>query len=493
MQGDDQVAARRRKLEAIRAAGIPPWPERYGRTHRIAEARRLPPGTKGLRLAGRLMLRRRFGKLTFGHLQDADARIQIALERARVGEEAYGIFTKLVDIGDFLGLGGELILTRTGELTLAADELTFLGKALRPLPEKFHGLQDLEARSRQRHLDLIMNEETRRRFRIRAAVIRGLRRYLEAHDFIEVETPILLTTPSGAVATPFVTRHHALDIPLYLRIAPETYLKRLIVAGYDRVFEMARCFRNEGIDPSHLQDFTMLEYYCAYWSYEDNMRFTEALVAAVVEEVTGGLEITFRGSRIRFQPPWPRVALADCIADCAGIDIRRHPDAAGLREAIRAEGIEIEDAEALGRGALIDALYKRTCRDRLIQPTFIVRHPVDLSPLARRCDDDPALADRFQLVAGGWEIVNAYSELADPIDQRARLAEQARLRARGDAEAMPMDEPYLVAMEHGMPPVSGWGMGVDRFVCMLAGEENLREVVLFPLLRPEAETRPQDA
>jgi len=490
VERSDPLAVRRQKLEEIRGQGVPVWPERYERTHRIHEALALAPGTKGLRLAGRLMLRRQFGKLTFAHIQDIEGRIQIAIERSRVGEEAYASFARQIDIGDFVGVTGELFRTRTGELTLNADSFVLLGKALRPLPEKFHGLQDLEAKSRQRYLDLITNEDGRRRALLRSRLVRSLRRRLEGEGFIEVETPILQTKPSGALATPFATHHKALDLPLYLRIAPETYLKRLIVGGFDRIFELGRCFRNEGMDASHLQDFTMLEYYCAYWNYEDNMRFTEAFLPAVVEEVLGTREFTFRGERILFDPPWPRIALEDLIREHAGIETRLHPDADSLRAIIREKGIEIDGIETLGRGALIDGIYKKTCREKLVQPTFLVRHPVDLSPLARRSDDDPTVADRFQLAAGGWEIVNAYSELVDPIDQRERLAEQARLRAQGDEEAMPMDEDYLTAMEYGMPPISGWGMGVDRFACMLAGEENLREVVLFPLLRPiEGESR----
>ncbi len=314
-------------------------------------------------------------------------------------------------------------------------------------------------------------------------MVRELRRLLDDDDFTEVETPVLMTRPSGAMARPFATHHNALDIDLYLRIAPETYLKRLIVGGYEKVYEFARCFRNEGMDPSHLQDFTMLEYYVAYWSYEENMVFTETLVKELLTRVYGSLDDAEEKTGIRWSGDWPQVALSDLIKRDAGIDLVDFRDADSLRAEIKAQGHEIEGAEKLGRGSLIDHLYKKVCRPGLQDPVFLTSHPIDLSPLARRNDENPDVADRFQLVVRGWEIVNAYSELVDPVDQRNRLSEQAGLKAGGDHEAMEMDEDYLLAMEHGMPPISGWGMGIDRFVALLTKQSNLRDVVLFPTMR----------
>ena len=480
---DEQREFRLKKIESLREAGVAPWPDRFRKTHTMAGARALPEGTGDVAVAGRLVLIRYMGKLSFGHLQDATGQLQIMVRKNAVGAESFDLLKKLTDLGDFLGIKGTMIVTKTGEVTIEAEELTFLGKALRPLPEKWHGVVDQELCYRQRYMDLISNEETRERFDLRTRVIRELRRMLDDEGFMEVDTPVLMNKASGALARPFITKHNALDIELFLRIAPETYLKRLIVGGYERVYEMARCFRNEGVDPSHLQDFTMLEYYVAYWSYEENMVFTEKLLKGLLERVYGSLDAAREATGIRWDGEWPRVGMGELIERETGIEIKDHPDAPSLLAAIGEFGLEIEDAGKLGRGSLIDQLYKKTCRPKLEEPTFLTRHPIDLSPLARRNDEDPTVADRFQLVVKGWEMANAYSELVDPVDQRNRLAEQARLKAGGDAEAMEMDEDYLLAMEHGMPPISGWGMGIDRLVALLTGRANLRDVVFFPLLR----------
>jgi lysyl-tRNA synthetase class 2 len=472
------------KQERLRAEGVHVRPDRFDRTHTLGEAAALEEGAKDLRLAGRLVLVRTMGKLTFAHLRDVSGSLQISMRKDEIGEEAYDRMRRLFDLGDFVGAEGDLYRTKTGELTLQVRRLVYLGKALRPLPEKWHGLTDLDACYRRRYLDLVMNPETRDRFRLRAAVVRSIRSYLDEHGFEEVETPILQNKASGALARPFVTHHNALDLDVYLRIAPETYLKRLVVGGYDRVYEFARCFRNEGMDPSHLQEFTMLEYYVAYWSYEENMRFTEELLKHVLRETTGGLTIEREGKTIDLGGTWPRATMRQLIVDATGIDFADHETADDLRVAIAAKGIELEDVERVGRGTLIDQLYKKTVRPDLDGPVFLVGHPTDLSPLARRNDEDETIVDRFQLVVTGWEVVNAYSELVDPLDQRARLEEQAELRLEGDEEALEMDEDYLLAMEHGMPPISGWGMGIDRFVALLSGRENLRDTVFFPLMRP---------
>jgi lysyl-tRNA synthetase, class II len=476
------------KLAVLAEAGIASWPDRFERTHTLAECMALPDDAKGVRTAGRLVGFRSMGKLAFGHLQDLHGRIQIMVSRAALHEDdeesrrLFKLLAKQVDLWDHIGVEGEMTRTRTGELTIRVSGWTFLGKAMQPPPDKFKGIRQQETAWRRRYVDLVTNEESRNRFKVRTSVVRGLRRYLDDHTFDEVDTPVLCNTASGALARPFSSHHNALDMGVVLRIAPETYLKRCIVAGYDRVFEFARCFRNEGWAPSHLQEFTMLEFYAAYWNYEDNMAFTEAMLRHVIQEACGTLQIQRGETVIDFAQPWPRLTLRDVILEHAGIDIDDHADAESLRAAVLDAGIGLDRADA-GRGSLIDQLYKRTARPKLIQPTFIVRHPIDLSPLARSSDDNPGTVDRFQLVIDTWEVLNAYSELVDPIDQRQRLEEQAGLRAAGDDEAMPLDEDYLLAMEHGMPPISGWGMGIERFVALLTGAPNLRDVVLFPLMR----------
>ncbi len=492
-------ALRLRKLDELRARGVNPYPDRYERTHSVAEARtegertappagEWPPADAAvLRLAGRLMAFRDMGKLTFGQLRDHSAGIQVALSQKDVGAESYKDFLRLIDVGDFLAVEGSLFRTRTGELTVKVQRWRLLGKALRPLPEKWHGLKDQELCWRHRYLDLSTNEETRARFRLRSAVVRELRAFLDRHGFEEVETPVLMPHPSGALAKPFVAHHNSLAMDVFLRIAPETYLKRLIVGGYDRVYEIARCFRNEGMDPSHLQDFTMLEWYAAYWNYVDNMGFTERLLKHVLEATRGSLRVSFGGVETDFSGDWPRRSIRELIRERCGVDLARHETADALRAEIAARGVRLEDALKLGRGNLIDALWKKVARPHVTSPTFVIQHPADLSPLARRNDDDPAIVDRFQLVVNGWEIVNAYSELVDPVDQTRRLEEQAAARERGDEEAMVFEADYIAAMEYGMPPISGFGLGVDRFVALLSGQENLRDVVFFPLLRPMTE------
>jgi lysyl-tRNA synthetase, class II len=482
---NEQRDVRVSKLARLRELGINPYPERFERTHSLAEARDLPPGTEGVRICGRVMTFRVMGKLSFVTLQDQSGRCQIAVSQDDVGEAFYKeVWKKLVDIGDFVGVEGGHFVTKTGEPTIKAKKASFLGKTLRPLPEKWHGLSDQETRYRKRYLDLLMNRDATERFLFRSRLVKTLRAYLESNAFLEIDTPVLSPKASGAAAKPFVSKHRALGIDVFLRIAPETYLKRAVVGGLERVFEFARCFRNEGMDPSHLQDFTMLEWYAAYWNFEDNMRFTQALIQHAVQETTGSLKATLRGKEIDFSGDWPRVTFRELILKDAGIDVEAFATAELLRAEIKRVGIELEDVDDLGRGNLIDQLYKKVSRPKLDGPVFLTEHPIDLSPLARRNDDRPAVTDRFQLVVRGWEIVNAYSELVDPIDQRARFEDQARLKASGDEEAMDMDEDYLLAMEHGMPPMSGFGMGIDRLVCLLTDQENLRDVVLFPLMRP---------
>jgi lysyl-tRNA synthetase class 2 len=481
----DQRETRIEKYRELKSSGEVLYKDRFERTHSTAGAKALPLDTAGVRIAGRLLTVRLFGRLIFATVKDAAGKMQIALQEKVVGAERFAFFKKYVDIGDFIGVEGSIFKTKLGEITVDTRSFELLSKTLRPLPEKFHGLSDRELIYRQRYLDLVMNEGSLERFLRRARIVKVIRDFLDASGFVEVDTPVLQTRPSGAIATPFVTRHNALDMELYLRIAPETYLKRCVAGGVEKVYEFARSFRNEGLDPSHLQDFTLLEYYVAYWNYEDNMRFTEELVKHVLREVNGSLLLTYGGKTIDFGKTWERVPIRDIIKKDTGIDYADFERDTGLRKEIKKRGIEIQNIDQMGFGTLVDNLYKKVSRPLIDGPLFIVKHPIELSPLARRSDENPAVTDRFQLVVNGWEIVNAYSELVDPLDQRERFEEQMKLRRKGDTEAMVTDEDFLEAMEHGMPPMSGWGMGIDRFVCLLTNQENLRDVILFPLMKPE--------
>jgi lysyl-tRNA synthetase class 2 len=490
MQGDlshlsEQELVRREKLEKLKAAGVHPYPERYTTTHGLGEARELPDGTPGVRVAGRITAIRRMGKLSFITLQDLRGKLQLCMKIDDVGEGRYQQYVDFVDIGDFFGAAGEMFTTRVGEKTLQVKEYTFLGKCLRPLPEKFHGLQDVEIKYRQRYLDLITSEEARSRFLLRSAIIREMRNFLEGESFIEVETASLQPNPSGALARPFMTHHNALDIDLYLRIAPETYLKRLVVGGFQHVFEFARCYRNEGISPNHLQEFTMVEGYSAYWNYRDNMDLMKRLFQTVFQKTLGTTKIKLGGTEVDFGGDWNTVTFRDLLLKDCGIDIEKFKTAPELLAAIKDQRIDLEEEhpEKLGRGNLIDTLYKKVSRPRIVGPTFLTEHPIDLSPLARANDDHPELTDRFQLVVNGVEIVNAYSELVDPIEQMKRLEEQAKLNADGDEDAMVKDEDYVLSMEYGMPPISGWGIGIDRLVQFVTDSENIKDCVLFPLTR----------
>jgi lysyl-tRNA synthetase class 2 len=474
---------RLKKLDALKEKGILAFPERFERTHSLERAYGEKKGAKAV-VAGRIMTMREMGKLAFVHLQDQSRKMQIVFELKHIGEEKFKLL-KLFDIGDIIGVEGEIFTTQKGEISVLVKDYSMLSKALRPLPEKWHGVKDREICYRQRYLDLTMNKETKDRFLFRSKFIKTVRNFLEDNDFLEIETPILAAKAGGALAKPFVTHHNALDIEAYLRIAPETYLKRATVGGFERIFELARCFRNEGIDPSHLQEFTMLEYYVSYWNYEDNMNFTEKLITHVLDKLYGTLKVKIENQEIDFKTPWPRKKFRDLILEDSGIDIDKHKDVKSLKKAIKEKKIEIEDMNSFGLPNLMDALYKKVSRPKLVKPTFVIQHPVDLKPLARKNDKNPLTADTFQLLVNGWEIVNAYSEIVDPVDQRERFEEQSRLKAAGDEEAMEAEEDFLVCMEHGMPPQSGWGMGIDRIVTLLTGQDNLKDTILFPLMRPE--------
>ena len=479
-----QELVRREKLQNIKN----PYPDRFLVNTEIKDARELDDETKGVRVAGRIVLMRKMGKMSFLTIGDITGRIQISVKMDMIGEEAYQDFKQNFDLGDFIGVEGEVFTTHTGEKTIRASEITFLGKALKPLPEKFHGLEDQELIYRERYVDLIMNEDEKKKFLFRSAFIRELRNYLNEKGYIEIETPILNNKASGANAKPFITHHNALDIDVYLRIAPETYLKRAIVGGFTKVFEIARCFRNEGMDGTHLQDFTMIEGYGAYLNYKDNMVFLKNMLQNIVMKLFGTLCVQVGDKMVDLSGEWPTVSFQELILKYANIDIYKEDTKEKLLNKIKELKIEIDSEtplENLGYGNLVDQLYKKVARPYLVNPVFLVDHPISLSPLARANDENPNLTDRFQLVINGAEIINAYSELVDPQEQERRLLEQARLKANGDDEAMPMDYDYISAMEYGMPPISGWGMGIDRLIQLLTASDNIKDVVLFPLMRPK--------
>ncbi|MGF7239502.1 MAG: lysine--tRNA ligase [Frankia sp.] len=451
-------------------------------TDTVSERARALPDGASVRLAGRVILWRRFGGLVFGHIIDRAGRIQVSMRKDDFGD-TYLALAKLVKVGDFVGIAGRMWTTDKGERTVGAVELTVLNKAHRAMPDKWVGISNPEVRYRRRYLDLLVNPASKQRFLTRARVISAIRRFLDAHEFVEVETPILSGAASGAAARPFVTHHNALDEDLYLRISPETYLKRAVGGSLDRVYELGRNFRNEGIDASHLQEFTMLEWYAAYWDYRDNMRVVRELILTVLDEVLGTRKVELGGQTLDFGAEWPELDYREEVERRSGIDLTQVRDLPILRERVAKLGYEAEAAKAPSYAALVDLLYKRTVRPHLVAPCFLVGHPVELVPLARRSDDDPGRLDMFQVVVNGWEIVKAYSELVDPVDQRHRLEEQTELRAAGDDETMMLEEDFLEAMEYGMPPMSGLGLGIDRFVALITDAPNLRDVVLFPAMR----------
>lgn len=481
----EQEIVRRNKILEIEKV-TNPYPERFETNYEIKDAALLPDGTTNVRVAGRIVLMRKMGKLSFLTIRDIEGSIQLSIKLDMVGEEKYREFKEFFDIGDFIGVEGEIFTTHTGEKTIRVSSYEFLGKALKPLPEKFHGLTDEEMRYRNRYVDLIMNEDTRTRFLLRSNFIKELRNYLNNLGYIEIETPILNNKASGALAKPFMAHHNALDMDVYLRIAPETYLKRAIVGGFTKVFEIARCFRNEGMDSSHLQDFTMVEGYAAYYNYEDNMNFIEKMIKSIILKLFGTLEITVGDKKVDLSSKWERVSFRELLIKYADIDISIYNNKESLLNIIKEKKIELEsetDINLLGFGKIVDLLYKKVARPNIINPIFLTEHPIELSPLARANDKNKEITDRFQLVINGAEIVNAYSELVDPVEQRKRLEEQARLNQEGDDEALVMDEDYLDAMSYGMPPISGWGMGVDRLIQLLTNSENIKDCVLFPLMR----------
>ncbi|HEY82876.1 MAG TPA: lysine--tRNA ligase [Dehalococcoidia bacterium] len=483
---------RQQKLERLRTHGIDPYPHRYPRSHTAQQAVALlkqkeEGSTREGRVsvAGRIMAIRRMGKSTFADLRDGSGKIQLLFQNTDGLDEKLGELLKELDIGDIIGAEGELFRTKTGEPTVGVSNFTLLAKSLQPLPEKWHGLSDTDTRYRQRYLDLISNPETQETFKTRSRIITAIRGFLNARGFMEVETPILLPHAGGALARPFVTHHHALDQDFYLRIAPELHLKRLIVGGLDRVYELGRIFRNEGISTKHNPEFTMLESYQAYADYNDVMQMLEEMVAEVSQKVLGTTKIQYGEHTIDFTPPWPRLTLRDAVIKYSGIDFVKYPTADGLRERMRPKmremGLEVDPGKNWAR--LVDELISTFVEPNLVQPTFVLDYPVSMSPLAKTKPGEDRVVERFEAFAGGMEIANAFSELNDPKQQRERFEEQLAERQGEDEERWTIDEDYLLALEYGMPPTGGLGVGIDRLVMLLTNQQSIREVILFPQLR----------
>ncbi len=485
----EQEIVRRQKLDEIKKI-CNPYPSKFETTHTIKEARELSDGTQDVRIAGRMMFARKMGKLSFVRIRDIESSIQLKLEVDVIGEEQYDFFKKLIDTGDFIGAIGEIITTQTGEKSLSVKELVFLGKALRPLPEKFHGLTDTEIKYRERYVDLIMNEDSRELFLGRSKFYYFLRNFMNDNKFLEVETPIIQTAVSGASAKPFFTHHNALDLDCNLRIAPECYLKECNAAGFERVYEVAKCFRNEGMDPQHLQEFTQIEWYASYWDFEDNIEFFQKFMKETAMYLKGTTQITIGDKTIDLATPYKRINYVEELTKELGFDFINIEDPEVLRsKIIESSKFSASDlAECNSVAQLIDFCYKRLIRANIFEPTIMYNYPAVLKPLARRNDEDNKVVDVFQVIIAGAEICNAYSELVNPKIQRENFEEQLKQKAQGDDETMDLDEGYLSAMEQGMPPISGLGVGIDRLMMLLYNAQSVRDVVLFPIMRPENNT-----
>ncbi|MBS3956658.1 MAG: lysine--tRNA ligase [Clostridiales bacterium] len=487
---EDVFAVRRAKLDLLRASGAEPYRRSFDVTGRAGELSSrfadLDPGSETgerVAVAGRLVARRDQGKVAFLVIRDATGDLQLFCRANVLGEEEFSAIRDL-DLGDWIGATGEVMKTRRGELSVSPSSVELLSKSLRPLPEKYHGLTDTETRYRQRYVDLIANPEVRTVFETRFKIISAIRRFMDGRGFLEVETPMLHPIPGGATARPFTTHHNALDMELYLRIAPELYLKRLLVGGFERVYEVNRSFRNEGMSPRHNPEFTMLEAYQAYTGLEGMMELTERLISTVAEEVLGSCQIAYQGVSLDLTPPWPRRTMIELTSEAAGEDISFARSRDELAAYCAKHGVPVEDG--WGPGKLIAELFEKIAEHTITGPLFVTDYPLETSPLARKKPGEPGLTERFELIITGREIANAFSELIDPVDQRERFLAQSAAQADGDAEAMGHDEDYLRAMEYGMPPCGGLGIGIDRLVMLLTGSASIRDVLLFPHMRPEA-------
>lgn len=479
----NEVDIRRKKIEDLIEMGEIPYKDKFERTCTIKEARE-KVGEK-VKVAGRVIFKRVMGKFGFIQIRDIDARIQVSVGRNELDEQAYDFYKKMIDIADFVGVEGEVYVTQTGEVTVRCEKIELLSKTLRPLPEKFHGLNDTETIYRQRYLDLITNENSRNVFLTRSKIVSFIRRYLEDNGFLEVETPVLQTSVSGASAKPFFTHHNALDIECNLRIATETWLKQCICAGFDRVFELGKDFRNEGMDPSHLQEFTQVEWYASYWNFENNIKFFHDMIINLLKECLGTTKINYQEQEIEFDSEWPRINYVETMQEILGFDFLSEDDVESFKAKVVEKKLysyaELEECKTVR--TLIDFIYKRKIRAGIVNPTIIYNYPAELIPLARRNDKDSRIIDVFQIVAGGAELVKAYSELVDPILQRKLLEKQLEEKMQGEEEAMDLDEDFLLAMEHGMPPISGLGFGIDRFIQFIFDLPNIRDTILFPTMK----------
>jgi lysyl-tRNA synthetase class 2 len=492
---NEQQAVRSAKAQALRDEGLDPYPPRAERSQTAAVAldayaaheTELPEGRdpRETTLVGRIVSFRDMGKSAFAHIEDGTGRLQLYLRANTLGPEEFERFIRLTDLGDFVQARGKLFRTRTGEISLEVNDWRMLSKALTPPPEKWHGLTDVELRYRQRYADLLSNAEVRQLFVTRARIVSALRAFLDSHGFVEVETPTLQPVYGGAAARPFTTFHNALEQTLYLRIADELYLKRLLVGGFERVYEICKDFRNEGVDTRHNPEFTQLEFYMAYADYRDVMALTEEMLRFAVQQVFGTQSISYGGHEIDLTPPWRRLPLAQAVYEATGIDYTQVRDQVELYQLAKERGADIPPDTVWPR--IVDELMKTFVRPNLIQPTFLIDYPVELSPLAKRQPDDPDTVERFQVFIGGLELCNAYTELNDPLDQLARFEEQARDRAAGDEDAMPVDMDYVQALMYGMPPTGGFGMGIDRLTMLLTDQQSIREVILFPAMRSRSE------
>ncbi len=481
---------RLQKLTKIKELGIKPYAAKYERSHTLKEASLEKEGTK-VKICGRVMFIRDMGKLIFMRFQDFSGQLQVVFEKTKFDEENWNNLKKLVDMADFLGVEGEIFTTHKGEISVLVSNWEILSKALLPLPEKFHGIKDDETILRQRYLDTTMNEDSKNRFVLRYNFIRSLREFYWKKGFFEVETPTFMHNATGADARPYHTHNNALDIDLVLRISHELPLKMMIVGGFEKIFELGKAFRNEGIDPSHLPEHTHLEHYSAYWDFEDNIKFTEEMFDYFLDNVFEKREFEIEDKfgkkhQVKFETPFKRVSYIEEIKKASGIDIMDYDrgDERRLLTVIKEKGYQFEDMDKMLMPTLVDNLYKKLVRPFIINPTVVFDYPKYMQPLARVNDKDERKVDQFQLVVAGWEVVKAYSELVDPVDQKERFLEQEKAKDLGDQDAMSGDDEYIISMEHGMPPISGWGMGVDRVITLLTGQNNLRDLVYFPLIRP---------
>lgn len=482
---NEMLLLRRQKLQDLRDQGKDPFiNEKYDVTHKSSDITDNYEELEGkeVSLAGRIMSKRGQGKVSFSDIQDSKGRVQLFIKKDNIGEEDYELF-KTYDIGDIIGIKGEVFKTKTGEVSIRVSKITLLTKSLQILPEKFHGLKDPDLRYRQRYVDLIMNPEVKENFLQRTKVIKAIRSFLDERGYLEVETPILTTVAGGAAAKPFLTHHNTLDIDMQLRIANELYLKRLIVGGFDKVYEMGKMFRNEGMSIKHNPEFTCIELYAAYQDYKDMMKITEELISHCAEVLYGTTKVTFQGTEIDFKVPWKRASMHDLVEEKTGIDFYALSSDEEARS-IAKEKLKLDVKANMTKGHIVNLAFEEFCEEDLIQPTFVLHHPVEVSPLAKRNAENPNITNRFEAFANGWELANAFSELNDPIDQKERFEDQLRQRAEGDDEAHPMDEDFINALEVGLPPTGGLGIGIDRMIMLLTDSPSIRDILFFPTMKP---------